>query len=190
MLGFCPTEVVMHSLRIIILLGTFLFSGLSGFAEDDKEEFTLVNKEDLAERKKTWQKAVRDKAILTKENEKMTAAMATHSNEIERMKINLEAASEQVKKYRKLVNLLVYQQPRIWTSNAGKALQAILIQDDGESVRLKTDPKSEVSISRNGLSKRDIDFLDELRKVEDAAGSVSDEDQFQKAIEESLDTVL
>ena len=148
----------MHSLKIIIFLSTFLFSGLSGFAEDDKGDFTLVNKEELAERKKTWQKAMRDKAILAKENEKMTAAMATHSNEIERMKINLEAATQQVKNYTKLVNLLVYQQPRIWKSNAGKALQAILIQDDGESVRLKTGPDSEVSISRNGLSKRDIDF--------------------------------
>ena len=170
----------------LILTGLFLAVS-SVQAEEtavDKSDFTLVNKQDLADRKKKWQEAVTQKAILTKENEKLTQAIEAKSDELEDMQDQLDSAHLAIKRYRELVDFVIYQQPRVWRSSTGKTLQAILIEDDRLTIRLKTGAESEVSISRNGLSKRDTQLLDLLAAVEDSAGSLEDLEPSEEHVEE------
>lgn len=134
--------------------------------EDPKADFTLVNKHDLAERKKKWQEAVTQQAILARKNEELTRANEAKSDEIDETLSKLNSAYQSITQCKRLINFMLYEQPRIWKSNTGKALRAILIKDEGANVRLRTGLESEVSISRKGLSTLDIQLLDFLRAVE------------------------
>jgi len=124
--------------------------------------------------------------------------MTIQSNQVASIKREKTELESRVKDYKTLVNMVTYEHPRIWRSKNGQSLQAILIQDDGTTVTLRTGREKLLKIPRNKLSKRDVSFLDQLMHVEKERSVViptedrkpTNEDMFQNEIEEKLRTIL
>lgn len=160
-------------MRWILYFFAFWFCSCSLWAED-KGDFTLVNKHELAERKKTWQKAVQESAHLRSEHEKIVTQMENQTLEMETLKAEQSELEQQIKAFKEFMNMVAYEQPRIWTSKKGKSLRGTLILDDGTSVTLQTGKEKQVTIPRTKLSDRDLKFLDTLSALENGGETESD----------------
>lgn len=137
---------------LFVSLLIFLTTG-SAFSESEYDDYSLVSKKQIAKMKA-------DAAEIVKEN----LGLRLELKKVQLLHDEIAKLNDEKKQLKELIESLVYESPRAWTSVSGKSMSAYLLQDDGTQVTLRDLNGRQIQIGISALCDADQEFLSRVRQ--------------------------
>ncbi len=128
-------------------------------------QMDIMDKKFINEREEVWKKINSHHKKLVRENK----ALVEESGKIPPLEVKKATIEKKIAELTNQINFFKFASYRMWTDATGKdKLIALLIEDDGEKLKLKLyKPPKDVDpllvLERDKMSDKDIDYLNQLK---------------------------